>query len=257
MKKVMFAAALLTSPLIGLIADEGETPTPLVPVHEHRINFGLLNIGYERIQPNSVYTGLDAKIGSFIHNEKEKSQILNNYVNGEIRLGYNFLLNPVDSLTGYGGVGFSVFSVEKEEGKLRSWNYGALGAKYFHQFGEIFEMGIHFKCHMGISQKRYIAVKTKKAKTEVLGTEKRDRPETEIVTSVTPAIKLQSENTETNLTAVRVSDSRFIIQLGLPLVWHVGAQKNWEFQFEPYYMQIPNKKLAHIIGSNIAVGYRY
>lgn len=264
MKSIIFTGILAISPIMTVVADgapeyvapkdnhaEMQPSIPIKPIYEHRVNFGLFNLGYERIALDSIYTGFEAKIGSFLANEKNKNNVLNNYVSGEVRLGYNHSLGEVDNVAGYGGIGFSLFSIEKEQGKLRNWNYGTIGVKYLHQFGEIFEMGLHFKGHMSISQKRYVSEKIEK-KPEI---KKLESPEGSILPIA--AIKFANQDTETNLTAVKVTDSRFVIQMGLPMIWHIGAQKNWEIQFEPYYMQIPNKKLAHIIGSNIAVGYRY
>lgn len=249
----MIAGLIALSPFVSLFAD-GKSDLPPIPHHEHRINFGLFNIGYERIQPDSIYTGVDMKVASFLLNEKDNSNTLNHYVNGEIRLGYNHQLDVADCVTGYAGVGFSVFSAEKQEGKLRNWNYTTAGVKYLHQFGEIFEMGLHLKGHLSLSQKRYIATKAKKPEMKQPDFFIFDDPES-------PRIEANEDISEgsrkTSLTAVNVDDSRFIVQIGVPMIWHVGENKNWEIQFEPYYMQIPNKSLTQIIGSNLSIGYSY
>lgn len=254
MRKVLVAGIVFLSPLITLSADGMPMNASINSVHEHRINFGLLNLGYERIQSDSIYTGFDIKMASFLLNEKDKNKSLDHYVNGEVRLGYNHTLSEMDSLTAYGGVGFSVFVVEKEEGKLRNWNYATLGVKYLHQFGEIFEMGLNMKGFKSISQKRYEIGKAQKIESEIP-----DLFEGDQSLSTLPTTKFHNENDhrKTNFTAVNIDDSRFVMQIGIPMIWHVGANKNWEIQFEPYYMQIPNVDLTHIIGSNLAIGYRY
>lgn len=254
MRNIVIAGIVGLSPFITLIADGNPDAVPLVPVHEHRVNFGLLNLSYERIQPDSIYTAIETKFSSYLLNEKDDSKTVNHYLNGEIRLGYNYNPTAADSINGYGGVGFSAFSVENKEGKLRNWNYATLGVKYLHQFGEIFEMGLHMKGFRSISQKRYAYEKVKETDAEIprIIEEEGSLPRIEI-------IKFHNENgaRKTNLTAVKVNDSRFVMQIGVPMIWHVGANKNWEIQFEPYYMQIPNVNLTHIIGSNIGIGYRY
>lgn len=254
MKNIVIAGIVGLSPFITLIADGNVNPPPLVSIHEHRVNFGLLNLSYERIQPDSIYTGIETKFSSFLLNEKDKSKSVNHYLNGEIKLGYNHQLTEVDSITGYGGVGFSAFSVENKEGKLRNWNFATIGVKYLHQFGEIFEMGLHMKGFRSISQKRYAHQKVKDIDAEIpkVIEEEGSLPRIEM-------IRFQSEKDhgKTNLTAVKVNDTRFVVQIGIPMIWHVGANKNWEIQFEPYYMQIPNVDLTHIIGSNVGIGYRY
>lgn len=223
-------------------------------VYEHRFNFGLLNIGYERISPNSVYTGFDARMASIINTDVNKVKSIDHYANGELRLGYNHQIGDVDRVTGYGGIGFSVFSVEKEAGKLKNWNYGMVGAKYLHQFGPIFEMGLHLKGYMSISAKRYEADKPKKIKSLVI-------PKVVKANEALPQIStiefVNQNGNESHLTAVKVNDSRWLTELGVPLIWHVGEKKNWEIMIEPYYMQIPNEKLTHIIGSRAAMGYYF
>lgn len=254
MRKVVFASMLAIGPFVTLMADGIPETDRLIPGHEHRVNFGLLNIGYERIKPDSVYTAFDANVSSILLTEKDNSKSIDHYVNGEVKIGYNHSLTFNDNLIGYGGVGFSIFAVEKQDGKLRNWNYGMLGVKYLHQFGEIFEMGLHFKGHMSISQKRYAAAKVKKVQPELV---EETTDETEL--PILPVIKFQNDKGtgKTNFSAVKVNDTRFVMHIGVPMIWHIGANKNWEIQFEPYYMQIPNEKLTHIIGSNVALGYRY
>ena len=279
MKNIVIAGVVIMTPFMNLIADGQPEPipkmlitdygnphatptsslTPKLPTHEHRVNFGLLSIGYERIKRDAVYTGFDTKVASILYTENDKSKTLDHYVNGELRLGYNHTLGSFDTIMGYGGVGFSIFSVEKQEGKLRNWNYGTVGLKYLHQFGEIFEMGLHLKGCMSISQKRYEA---KKVEKPVLVAEdpvelKREDPNTGAIPRLVPIFSTRYEKKRGHLTAVKVNDSRFITQIGLPLVWHIGSQKNWEIQFEPYYMQIPNVDITHIIGSHVTIGYRY
>jgi hypothetical protein len=279
MRKTLVIGVLIMSAISGLFAG-GSADFPPLPGHEHRVNFGLFNVGYERIQSDSLYTGIEAKLASFILSEKDKIKSMDHYVNGEIRLGYNHTLGLSDTVLGYGGVGFSAFSIEKQDGKLRNWNYGTLGVKYLHQFGSIFEMGLHVKGFKSISQKRYAYSKTKKANDSSskiiemkadslsLNEEKSTSENTEEFITATESENLapqfvtfnfinEKDHGKTNLTAVKVNDSRFMMQIGVPMIWHVGSQKNWEIQIEPYYMQIPNEDLTHIIGSNVTVGYRY
>lgn len=54
-----------------------------------------------------------------------------------------------------------------------------------------------------------------------------------------------------------IKDNRWMAEIGLPLVWHVGSEKNWEIQFEPYYLQIPNATRMHLVGSKLAFGFRF
>jgi hypothetical protein len=261
MKKIVFAGVLILCPILNLVADSRSESAAILQSHEHKINFGLLNIGYERVKSDSLYTGVDMKVASILQTKESNKNNLDIFMNGEIRLGYNYQMALNDHVTGYGGVGFSLFSFEKQEGKLKNWNYGTLGVKYLHQFGETFEMGVHMKLCRSISQKRYLCEERKskpKQSTKVVP----DKDEIDRVIlqeGRLPTFQFMNENVNKtyHLTAVEVNDTRFLMQLGFPMIWHVGSQKNWEIQLEPYYMQIPNDDLTHIIGSNLNIGYRY
>jgi hypothetical protein len=195
--------------------------TSILTEHEHRLNFGFLNVGYERIQQNSIYVGADIK-GTFVYTlDGEKEDYIDHFFNGELRMGYNHAFTERDVLTPYAGLGFSVFKFEKKDGNLRDWNYAIIGAKYSHQFGDIFEMGAHLKTYLSIQEKRTSLIEEKKKYK------------------------------------FNIKDSRWMMEASLPMIWHVGATKNWEIQLEPYYMQIPNGKRLHLLGSRLSFGFRF
>ena len=271
MRNIVVSGILLLGPTLGLIADDGafiQAPPKVIPINagiEHSFKFGLLNLGYERIKTDCVYTGVETKIASILNMEDSKNKTLDHYINGEVRIGYNLGMGDLDVITPYGGVGFSVFSIEKAEGKLKNWNYGALGVKYMHKFGEIFEMGLHIKGAMSISQKEYQTFsapskKEKSIKFEGTGTVGADRTmahtgDKDIRKPATTTF--DNDDGKDHLTAVKVTDSRWVTEIGLPMVWHLGDEKKWEIHCEPYYAQIPNRNLTHVVGSRLALGYRY
>lgn len=262
MRNIVISGIFVCLSITGVFADSLEVTVPIVVKEtEHRFNFGLLNIGYERIAANSIYTGFDVRMASIMNTDINKVKNMDHYVNGELRLGYNHQMSNVDRVTPYAGIGFSVFSVEKEEGKLKNWNYGLVGAKYLHRFGPTFEMGLHLKGYLSISQRRYQADKTVANETianapiakvtEVEG----ELPKVEVIPFSND--KGGTHSSKPHFSAIKVNDSRWLSEIGVPLVWHVGNQKNWEIMLEPYYMQIPNDKVTHIIGSRAAIGYHF
>ena len=257
MRNIVVAGIFVCLSITGLFADSVAFVKPIVIRDaEHRFNFGLLNIGYERIAPGSVYTGFDVRMASIMNTDVNKVKNIDHYVNGELRLGYNHQMSDVDRITPYGGIGFSIFSIEKEEGKLKNWNYGLVGVKYLHRFGPTFEMGLHLKGYLSISQRRYQADKPlANATIPRVSITEGELPKIEVIPFANS--KGGTHEGKSHFTAVKVNDSRWLTEIGVPLVWHVGDQKNWEIMLEPYYMQIPNEELTHIIGSRAAIGYHF
>lgn len=45
--------------------------------------------------------------------------------------------------------------------------------------------------------------------------------------------------------------------IGLPLMWHVGAKKRWDIQFEPYFTALDFSKTRNIYGTRLLFGYRF
>jgi len=244
MKKFLLSNIVLLAPLVLLGDGHMPFPEPVpvmppmalnmeclgVPVkiaapkkteieHEHRINFGIVNLGYERIKMNCIYIGADAKLTSFYAVDHKKNDPLNYFVNGELRMGYNHVLSGEDILIPYAGIGFSVFKIEKEDGNIRDWNYATIGMKLFHRFGPIFEMGVHGKGYYSIQQKRVDLDSSKQKRSS--------------------------------------KDTRWMVEASIPFIWHIGEMKNWEVQLEPYYLQIPNAKRLHLLGSRLSFGYRF
>ena len=257
MRNIVVSGILSLGLSSGLIADESAPLKPINDGIEHSFKFGLLNLGYERVKTDCIYTGVETKIASILNFENDnKSKTLDHYINGEIRLGYNLGMSEVDVITPYGGIGFSVFSIEKAEGKLKNWNYASLGVKYMHKFGEMFEMGLHMKGSWSISQRQYQTFNSKPVKKEQPTLAVQEAP------GDAPAVETvkfhnEDQGTKDNLTSVKVNDSRFITEIGVPMVWNLGEERKWSVHFEPYYMQIPNRKLTHVLGSKLALGYRY
>jgi hypothetical protein len=186
----------------------------ITPLKDHRINFSLLQVGYEHLKPNNIYTGADVKINSIWNSDKKMKS--DHFINTEIRMGYHKQFGERDSLIPYAAIGFSVFHIQKGNEYLRDWSYLAVGTKYFHQFGETFELGLHVKGCRSLQEKHFIGSNT------------------------------FSRN---NL--------NWSYEIGIPLIWHFGETRNWEFQFEPYYLQIPNVQKTEYMGTRLSFGYRF
>jgi hypothetical protein len=255
MKKTLILCVMLLIPFINLIADEG-CYIHLIPnqiedlkisqntkkEYEHRINFGFLNLGYERVKTDSIYTGLDVKMTSVLYSDAKKKDPLDYFVNAELRMGYNHAFSESDQIIPYLATGFSVFSLQNKVDKVKNWTYASTGIKYFHQFGPIFEMGLHIKGYISINQKRKVL-----KEVEV------------IVSQDTPVYdsKPTATFTKTESKLVSIKDTRWMSEIAIPFIWHVGDEKNWEIQFEPYFSQIPNAKITNLIGSRLTCAYRF
>jgi|GEM_PF-3499052 len=259
---------------------------------EHRLNFGLMNLGYERIMPNSTYVGADVKLTPFYNFDSGEKDTLNYFINGELRMGYNNAFTSKDTLIPYAGIGFSVFKFEKKEGKIRDWNYATAGFKYLHQFGEIFEMGINIKAYRSIQEKIASVVKPKKTKQPVaiiinnnneklkdtstkiqdnqgnklvivegkLKLEKDVVPTPPIASPAPEVKKIPIPEIATEKLIVKSAShecAKWMMEVSVPFIWHVGETKNWEILLEPYYMQIPNGKRLHLLGSRLSFGFRF
>jgi hypothetical protein len=262
MRKIILSGITICAPLLSLIADGAPAPVAYVPpksedlkisengipLHEHRVNFGFVNVGYERIKSDSIYTGVETKLTTVWNTTGTKSKPLDHFINWEVRLGYNHSVSDSDFFVPYLGTGFSMYSVQKLDGNVKSWSYGTAGLKYFHQFGPIFEMGIHLKGYLSINQRRSV-LKTKEFETP------KESPVSAGIEGDVP--EFDNPETEVKLVTKTVKDTRWISEIGVPFIWHIGDQKNWEIQFEPYYLQIPNAKITHLIGSKLTCGYRF
>ena len=213
---ISMSSAFADNPIIDVIE---------IPVkHEHRVNFGLLNVGYERIKSDSVYVGGDVKLNPIWNatGSGDNEYRLDHYINAEFRIGYNHSFSLRDSVTPYFGLAHTLYSLKKIDGNTKHLSSASVGIKYLHAFGETFEMGLHIKGSIGFYHQRY-----------------------------------QLDDEKEYLVSVKTGDSVWVPEFGLPMNWHVGVQKNWEIQFEPYYMQIPNAERAHLLGSRLALGYRF
>jgi hypothetical protein len=251
--------------------------TPEKPKHEHRINFGLLNLGYERILRESFYVGADVKFTPLYSLDRKKQNSFDHFVNGELRFGFNQPIFENDLFIPYFGVGFSVFKFEKKQGNLRDWNYATIGLKAFHKFGEIFEMGLHVKTYRSIQEKRTSIIKKRKPQNTTIiiindKTKMQDKMGNKLVIKNG---KLQPENSNAEVVAqqtfqepeiiteksgsktISFKDASWMVEIGLPLIWHLGQERNWEIQVEPYYMQIPSGKRMHLLGSRLSFGFRF
>ena len=213
MKTILLFCLAACSALIG-------ENIPL-PTHEHRINFGLLTAGYEHIKPDSVYTGIEARLSSLWLSQEGSSYKIVNFLNGEFRLGYNIACSPSDTMTPYVGGGHTYFDATKTGGNIRNWTYSAVGVRYIHDFGNVFSMGLHVKGSMSIIEKRY------------------ELDDNEI------------------LKLISFQDNRWIPEAGISFIWHFGDARDWEINLEPYYTRVPNDTTKHIVGSKLLLGCRY
>ncbi len=95
MRKVILSGIVICAPLLSLFADGGPAPVAYVPPksqdlrisekglpeHEHRVNFGFVNVGYERIKNDSIYTGVETKLTTVWNTDNSKSKPLDHCIN--------------------------------------------------------------------------------------------------------------------------------------------------------------------------------
>jgi hypothetical protein len=119
----------------------------LVPTYEQRINFELPRLGYEYIKPDAIYLGAECwYLWGF--NTHGVQLILGE---AEGRIGYNFLLNPLNVMTPFiGGGYFRSF----ESSRKQEIGFASLGFRYEHIFNRIFNLGVNLEGMLGHSLNR-------------------------------------------------------------------------------------------------------
>lgn len=129
---------------VSLYANEQPAEEVVIPAYEHRINFDLLRLGYEHIKPDAFYVGVECWY-LFGFNSHGFRPVLGE---AEARLGYNFSLNPSNTITPYiAGGYFRSFG----SGKKQEIVYPSLGFRYEHIFGTTFNLGLNLEGMLGSS----------------------------------------------------------------------------------------------------------
>ena len=195
----------------ALKADKAPTP---VPLKEHRLNFSLLQFGYDFLKKDTVYTGFDLNLTPIWDiNDKDLSR--RNYsLSGEFRLGHHLGITPKDSLITYGSIGYTKFHRDYIQ-YLKEHAYFGVGAKFFHEFGPIFQMGVHVKGTRSLLNEYEI-----------------------------PTYNERESN-------------KWGIEVGLPVAWHLGENRDWEIQLEPYFTHVACAGKLEFIGSRLTFGFRF
>lgn len=125
-----------------------EVKVEVMPTYEHRINFDLLRVGYEHIKPDAVYAATECWY--LLRSTSDGPRL--GLGEAEARVGYNISLNPSNMLTPFiGGGYFRSFEPDKKQELV----YPALGLRYNHMFGSVFELGLNLEGMMGYSLKEY------------------------------------------------------------------------------------------------------
>lgn len=215
--------ALLSTSLVSfasiLAADD------LLDMHPHKLNFSLSEVGYEYQKNDSIYCGIDFKIAPIWNLKKGNADKPDHWTNLETRIGYQFKVSEKHTYIPYLAFGMSHFKFDNKTFDLDHLSYACIGSKFMHSFGDIFEMGVHAKAHRNVM--------------------------ITFAADCTPTISAASSK------RVAVENTDWKIELRLPCVWHIGATKEWEIQFEPYYMQLPTFKKTEFYGTRVTCGHRF
>ncbi len=118
--------------------------TPFYEYHNRIIVFSPLHQGYERIKPDALYWGLE---GWFVRSYNKDNNWL---LDGEFRMGYNFLYNKVDHVTPFAGIGYiQDFTRHHHHHHKPGIVYGTMGFLYDHEFNSVFTLGVNLKGLLG------------------------------------------------------------------------------------------------------------
>lgn len=123
------------------------------PAYDHRINFGFPRLGYEHIQPDAVYFGIEGwRVYRIGHRDFQRD-----IGEGEVRLGYNFLFDNRDHFTPIIGGGY--FKDFKYHRRNQAIGYGTIGFLFDHEFGSVFNLGLNLKGLLGYTVGKNLHVK--------------------------------------------------------------------------------------------------
>jgi hypothetical protein len=124
------------------------TKTPFIE-YDNRILFWPTHLGYERIKPNAVYTGIETYAIPVIKSGNNKYQYT--LLDVEFRLGYNLFFREKDHFTPVVGTGYTqnIWKRHDHNPNRPGILYGLIGFLYWHEFNSRFNLGLNGKFLLG------------------------------------------------------------------------------------------------------------
>jgi len=250
--KNLFTLTLASLAITLAHADDAPAPTPTIyEQHPHRLYFGLpefvwldmktdingvqvdssrpfwgIMLGYEYLKPNAFYAGIDLLSTATPHNfhaEFEGLDLsLDNNLSGfgtfDIRLGYT-IGHEKWMFTPFAGIGAHVLLDEKHHGLWERMPYYSAGLRTKYIVSEIFDAGLNLQTWRtrNFMHKEFNCFLGKAIST--------------------PA--------------------GWGGKIGLPLTWHFGPTRQWEFQVEPYVAKLLFSESQNAYGANLLFGYHF
>jgi len=190
--------------------------------------FGGIRVGYDFIEPNNAYVGIEAadnfgqgrvKVKNhsthFRHTSKRGAMLANE----EIRLGYNFSGSPDNRwiVTPFGGVGGYQYRSKSKYHFDENLFYAAFGLRTDYSVSRDFDIGLYLK-----------ALYTFNVKVS-----------------------------EHSLDISRSEHNKWGWQVALPLTWRIGADRSWDIQLQPYVVKFEKTIDNLFVGLRLAAGYSY
>jgi opacity protein-like surface antigen len=141
----MYRVPIAIALTLAFAAIHADSVQILEPVNQHRLNFSLLQVGYDYLVKDSFYTGAHACITPIWDSNAHNIKTTDYFCSFEARIGRNFGISHKTSLIPYAAIGFNNYHRENVGMYLKKQTYVAFGLKYNHEFGPIFESGVGVK----------------------------------------------------------------------------------------------------------------
>ena len=188
-----------------------------------------LRFRYEYLKPKRVYAGVDflsaVSYKSFNASSQGYHFHQNNGVTGfgnfELRLGYTFAYKN-GMLTPFLGMGAYAFKTNGHYFHFReSMVYYAAGMRCLFELSRIFSIGLNWKAfRTDATEQRF--------KYVLMGQTITDKDYNDMWGG----------------------------EIGVPLIWNIGATKRWNIQVEPYFLKLDFSEVQNIYGSRFLFGCR-
>jgi len=191
--------------------------TSLPEPKDHKISLGILHLGYEYLHKGNPYAGVDLRLSPFMSKNDEKEISSNNYF-------YN----------GEARIGFN-FDLFPEN-NLIAYLGGGVSKFHFTDINTYLQDWIYLVGGMRASHRFGPMFE--------MGLELR------ATRSIKEWVKIHD-------VIIKGDGEDWGMEMSVPFVWHLGENKEWEIQAEPFYKQMPKIASNDFVGTRLTLGYRF